>query len=48
MITKKDKELMEKIRQNPDAYKKLKAKAQWERITIFAVLKDYGDPRNWG
>ena len=47
IITGKDMILMEEIKQDPDAYEKLKAKARWEHITLFAVLKSYGDPRNW-
>ncbi len=26
---------------------KLRAKCQWEHMTRTAVLRDYGDPKNW-
>ena len=47
MITPEDKKLMEELKKDRDAYNKLRAKAQWEQISLFAVLKDYGDPRKW-
>ena len=48
MITDKDRELLEEIKKDPDAFENLKAKARWEAMTLFGVLKDYGDPRQWG
>jgi len=47
MITEEDKKLMEEIKLDPEAYERLKAKAMWEQISLFAALEDYGDPRNW-
>ena len=47
MITIEDKKLMAEIRANPKAYIKLIAKADWERMTLYAVLKEWGDPRKW-
>ena len=48
MITEDDRKLLEEIKNDSDAYERLQAKARWEKITVFAVLRDYGDPRNWG
>jgi hypothetical protein len=47
MITPKDEKLMIEIQQDKEAYEKLKAKARWEQMPLYAVLKDYGDPREW-
>ena len=47
LITKEDRALMAQIKQDTNAYKRLQAKARWEHISLFAVLKDYGDPRRW-
>ncbi len=47
IITKEDKLLMEEIRKDPKAYQKLKDKAKWEHMTLYGVLKEWGDPREW-
>jgi len=47
MITPEDEKLMIEIQQDKEAYEKLKAKARWEQMSLYAVLKDYGDPREW-
>lgn len=47
IITEKDEKLLEEIKKDPKAFERLKAKARWEEMTLFAVLIDYGDPRNW-
>ena len=46
-VTDKEKQLFEEIKKDPKAYEKLKTKCRWEHMTIFAVLRDYGDPRKW-
>ena len=46
-ITEKDKKLLEEIKTAPEAYEKLRAKARWEQMGLYAVLRDYGDPRKW-
>lgn len=40
--------LLEVLRDKPRAYQRLCDKARWERMTLLAVLRDYGDPRDWG
>lgn len=47
MITEEEKRLMEEVRKNSDAYKKLQDKARWEHMSLFAVLAEWGDPRTW-
>ena len=47
IITQEDKDLMNEIRQDPEANRRLKEKAKWEAMTLFAVLKEWGDPREW-
>ena len=47
IITEEDKKLMEEIKQDVAAYEKLRAKARWEQMPLFAILKDYGDSRYW-
>ena len=46
-ITKEDKKLMEEIKKDKKAFQRLKNKAVWENMTVFAVLKEWGDPRGW-
>ena len=46
-ITKDDEKLMEEIKKDKKAYQRLKNKAVWENTTVFAVLKEWGDPRGW-
>ena len=46
-ITKEDEKLMEEIKKDKKAYQRLKNKAVWENMTVFAVLKEWGDPRGW-
>ena len=46
-ITDEDKNLMEEIKKDPDAYQQLRDKANWEQMSLYAILKDYGDPRKW-
>lgn len=46
-ITKEDERLFEEIKKDPEAYELLKGKARWEQMSLMAVLRDYGDPRNW-
>ena len=41
------KSLFEEIKKDPDAFQKLRDKASWEHISLYAVLNEYGDPRKW-
>jgi hypothetical protein len=47
IISKEMDDLMREVRKDKRAFKKLQAKAQWEHISLFAVLKSWGDPRKW-
>ena len=47
IITQEDKDLMNEIKQDPEAYQRLKNKAKWEHMTLYGVLKEWGDPREW-
>lgn len=47
MVTKEDKKIMEEIKKDHKAYQWLKDKAVWERMSLYAVLKDYGNPRDF-
>ena len=47
MITEEDRRLMEEVKKDLNAYQRLKDKANWEHMSLFAILKDYGDPRRW-
>lgn len=46
-ITKEDEALMDEIRQDPIAYELLRNKCKWEAMGQFAVLSEWGDPREW-
>jgi hypothetical protein len=46
-ITEKDIQLMAEIKEDPKAYDLLRAKCRWEHMTLYAVLKGWGDPREW-
>ena len=40
--------MLDEIRKNdPDAYYKLRCKCKWEHMTLTAVLREWGDPREW-
>jgi hypothetical protein len=47
MITKEDKELMAEIVADSIALRLLKDKCVWEAMSRYAVLSEWGDPRNW-
>jgi len=47
IITKEKIALMNEIKADPVAYKRLQDKAVWERMTMHAVLSGWGDPREW-
>ena len=47
VITEEDINLMNEIKQDPKAYQRLKDKAKWEHMTLYGVLKEWGDPREW-
>lgn len=51
-ITKFDRlyalELLQKLKlENDENYQNLKDKANWEKISLLAVLLQWGDPRDW-
>ena len=46
-ITKRDKELMDEIQNDPIAFELLKDKCRWESMSRYGVLKEWGDPREW-
>ena len=46
-ITILDKQLMAEIIENPIAFRLLKDKSRWEGMTLYAVLQEWGDPREW-
>lgn len=39
--------LSKEVAADPKADALLRAKCQWEQMTRMAVLKEWGDPRNW-
>jgi hypothetical protein len=47
MITEEDKKLMEEIVKDPKALQLLKDKCNWEHMSRYAVLEEWGDPREW-
>jgi hypothetical protein len=47
-IKPEDRKLMAEIREeDPEAYQRLRDKAQWEQMSLYAVLEGWGDPRGW-
>ena len=46
-ITLKDERLMEEIMHDATAYELLRNKCRWEAMGKFAVLREFGDPREW-
>lgn len=46
-VTKEEQELFAEVRADQAAYRLLKHKASWERMSLYAVLKCWGDPRKW-
>lgn len=34
-------------KENTISWKRLKDKAQWEHMSLTAVIMNWGDPRNW-
>jgi hypothetical protein len=46
-ITMLDKQLMLEIIEDPVALELLKDKCRWEAMSRYAVLKEWGDPREW-
>jgi len=47
IITILDKQLMSEIMLDSKANQLLKDKAKWEQMTLYGVLKEWGDPRKW-
>ena len=46
-ITESEIALMKEIRADPIAKELLGAKCQWEHMSCYAVLREWGDPRMW-
>lgn len=46
-IGRKDIELMGEIKDDPLALKLLIQKCKWEQMGRYAVLQEWGDPREW-
>lgn len=46
-IGRKDIELMGEIKDDPLALRLLKDKCKWEQMGMYAVLQEWGDPREW-
>lgn len=46
-ICLKEKAQMAQIEANSAAYERLKAKSKWEGMTLYGVLREWGDPRQW-
>lgn len=47
MISEEDRKLMSEVKKDPKAYRWLLHKANWEGMTLYAVLRGYGDPRKF-
>lgn len=47
VITQEEIDLMNEIKKDSNAYQRLKDKAKWEHMTLYGVLKEWGDPREW-
>ena len=46
-ITEAEKKLYAEVQADPVAYQRLRDKARWEHMTLFAILREWGDPRKW-
>ena len=46
-ICEKERAAMEAIKADSVAYERLKAKCRWEGMTLYGVLREWGDPRLW-
>lgn len=47
IITDAQRALLKEIELDPIALARLKEKCHWESMSVFAVLEQWGDPRNW-
>ena len=47
IITKEQDELRKEIYSDPIAKSLLLAKCEWEHMSPYAVLREWGDPRTW-
>ena len=47
IITQEDIDLMKAVKEDSEAYQRLKDKARWESMTLYGILKEWGDPREW-
>ena len=46
-VTEAAQQLFKEIKADPAAYARLQDKARWEGVSLFAVLRKWGDPRKW-
>lgn len=47
LITDKEKKLFEEISKDEKAFALLRDKAEWEGMSLYGVLYEWGDPREW-
>ena len=46
-ITEADRKLMAEVKADQRAYELLQHKCRWEAMPLYAVLREWGDPRTW-
>jgi hypothetical protein len=46
-ITDRQRAIMAAVRADPAAYERLRDKCRWEGMGQYAVLAEWGDPREW-
>lgn len=46
-ISKEDEKLLKEIQADEKAYQLLRDKCEWEQMSLYAVLREWGDPREW-
>ena len=39
--------ILNKTKENPILWEKLKDKCMWEHMTLLAVILNWGDPKDW-
>ena len=47
MEIKEAKIILNKTKENPILWEKLRAKCKWEHMTLLAVILGWGDPKDW-
>lgn len=47
VVTQETLDLLAEIRKDEKAWQRLRDKAQWERMSLTAILREWGDPRKW-